>query len=308
MEFLDVVRRRKTTNGAFRPDPVSEEHQRLLMEVAGRAPSQLNSQPWRFVITDNPAVIEQVADISGSSMTTAMSNGTFFERYKPYFLFSAAEMAEQRSGMLFDKLPVPLRPFTRQVFTARGQKVMNQLRVPQTLGAENRKLVAGSPLLLAVMLDRAEYRPGQLSSFYSLFSMGAAMENVWLTTVEIGMGIHNEPGARRLSPIPPLHELIPQLIENLTSTSDPDRSFVPFKGRGDRVVRRRDVDEGERAEFGAVDRRRVAARRARPFPLAADQVERVPVGAERLRGGGAGLYPETGPRGGLGDLLHARAP
>ena len=53
---------------------------------------------------------------------------------------------------------------------------------------------------------------------------------------EIGMGIHNEPGARRLSPIPPLHELIPQLIENLTSTSDPDRSFVPFKGRGDRVV------------------------------------------------------------------------
>ena len=39
------------------------------------------------------------------------------------------------------------------------------------------------------MLDRAEYRPGQLSSFYSVFSMGAAMENVWLTTVELGMGI-----------------------------------------------------------------------------------------------------------------------
>ncbi len=39
------------------------------------------------------------------------------------------------------------------------------------------------------MLDRSEYRPGQLSSFYSVFSMGAAMENVWLTTVELGMGI-----------------------------------------------------------------------------------------------------------------------
>ena len=53
MEFLDVVRRRKTTNGPFLPDPVSEEHQRLLMELAGRAPSQLNSQPWRFVISTN---------------------------------------------------------------------------------------------------------------------------------------------------------------------------------------------------------------------------------------------------------------
>ena len=189
MEFLDVVRRRRTTNGPFRPDPVREEHQRLLMDVAGRAPSQLNSQPWRFVLTEDRAVIEQVAEISGASMTTAMSNGTFFERYRPYFRFSAAEMEERRDGMLFDKLPAPLRPFTRQVFTRRGQRLMNQLRVPQTLGSENRKLVAGSPLLVAALLDRGEYRPGELSAFYSVFSMGAAVENIWLTTVELGMGI-----------------------------------------------------------------------------------------------------------------------
>jgi len=189
MEFLDVVRRRKTTNGPFLPDPVTEEHQRLLLEVAGRAPSQLNSQPWRFVVIERPETIRQIAAISGESMTAAMSNGTFFERYKRYFRFSAAEMESRRDGMLFDKLPAPLRPFTRQVFTARGQKLMNTLRVPQTLGEENRKLVAGSPLLLAVLLDRGEYRPGELSGFYSVFSMGAAMENLWLTTVELGMGI-----------------------------------------------------------------------------------------------------------------------
>src|SRR5690606_17677433 len=189
MEFLDVVRRRKTTNGPLAPDPVSEEHQRLLMEGASRAPSQLNSQPWRFVLIEERDTIEQIARISGESMTTAMSNGTFFERYKPYFRFSREEMAQKRSGMLFDKLPAPLRPLTGQVFTKRGQKLMNTMRVPQLLGEENRKLVAGAPLLLGVMLDRAEYRPGELSSFYSVFSMGAAMENVWLTTVELGMGI-----------------------------------------------------------------------------------------------------------------------
>ena len=189
MDFLDVVRRRKTTNGPFLPDPVSEEHQRLLMELAGRAPSQLNSQPWRFVIVEEKDTIEKIAAISGESMTEAMSNGTFFERYKPYFRFSAEEMATRRDGMLFDKLPAALRPFTSQVFTARGQKLMNTMRVPQKLGEENRRLVAGSPMLLGVMLDRSEYRPGELSSFYSVFSMGAAMENVWLATVELGMGI-----------------------------------------------------------------------------------------------------------------------
>ncbi|KAF8074735.1 dihydroxyacetone kinase [Lyophyllum atratum] len=49
--------------------------------------------------------------------------------------------------------------------------------------------------------------------------------------IEIGMGIHNESGNRRLSPSPPLNELIPQLLDLLTSTSDPERSFLPFRGQ-----------------------------------------------------------------------------
>ena len=189
MELRDAIAARRTTNGAFLPDPVSPEHQRILMEVAARAPSQLNSQPWRFVLVESRDTVAEVARISGASMTTAMGNGTFFERYKRYFRFSAEEMESSRSGMLFDRLPAPLRPFTRSVFTRRGQFVMNLLRVPRTLGRQNRDLVAGSPLLLGVMLDRAEYRPGELSGFYSLFSMGAAMENVWLSTTELGLGI-----------------------------------------------------------------------------------------------------------------------
>ena len=189
MELFEAIRRRRTTNGPFLPDPVRPEHQRLLLELAGRAPSQLNSQPWRFVLVEQRSTIDEVARISGESMTEAMSNGTFFERYKHHFRFSKAEMERRRDGMLFDKLPAPLRPFTGQVFTRRGQAAMNALRVPQSLGAANRDLVAGSPLLLGVMLDRAEHRPGVLSSFYSTFSMGAAMENAWLATVELGLGI-----------------------------------------------------------------------------------------------------------------------
>ena len=156
MEFLDVVRSRKTTNGHFLPTPVSEAHQRLLMEVAGRAPSQLNSQPWRFVLIESRDTIEKIAAISGESMTTAMSNGTFFERYKRYFRFSEEEMEKRRDGMLFDKLPALLRPFTKQVFTKRGQKVINAARIPQTLGEENRKLVAG-----CATADRRAARPGR---------------------------------------------------------------------------------------------------------------------------------------------------
>ncbi len=189
MDFLDVLRKRKTTNGPFLPDPVTPEHQRLLVEVAGMAPSHFNSQPWRFVLVDDKNTIERVAEISGQSMTQLLEEGTFWKRYRPYFRFSEAEMEKRRDGIYFDQLPAVVKPFTKQVFSGTGQAIMNRFGVPKTLGEDNRKLVAGSPLVLAVMLDKTEYRPGELSGFYSMFGMGAAMENIWLTTTALGMGI-----------------------------------------------------------------------------------------------------------------------
>ena len=189
MDFLDVVRRRKTTNGPFLPNPVKPEHQRLLVEVAGMAPSHFNSQPWRFVIIDDRGTIEEIARISGESMTKVFREGIFFKRYRPYFRFSEEEMERRRDGIYFDQLPKVLKPFTRQVFSNTAGALMNRLGVPKTLGEDNRRLVSGSPLILAVLLDKTEYRPGELSGFYSIFGMGAAIENIWLTTVELGMGI-----------------------------------------------------------------------------------------------------------------------
>jgi hypothetical protein len=98
-------------------------------------------------------------------------------------------MEERRDGIHFDQMPAILKPFSRQIFSNTGQAVMNRFGVPRTLGEDNRKLVAGSPLLLAVLLDKREYVPGELSGFYSVFGMGAAVENIWLTTVALGMGI-----------------------------------------------------------------------------------------------------------------------
>ncbi|KAJ7146489.1 Dak1 domain-containing protein [Mycena epipterygia] len=57
------------------------------------------------------------------------------------------------------------------------------------------------------------------------------------TEIEIGLGIHNESGNKRLSPIPPLSELIPLLLDYITLTSDTERAFLPFKNDGkDEVV------------------------------------------------------------------------
>ncbi len=161
----------------------------MLVEFAGMAPSHFNSQPWRFVLVDDKGIIEAVARISGESMRRLMEEGTFWRRYRPYFRFSEEEMEKRRDGIHIDQLPKVLKPFRRQIFSNTGQSVMNRFGVPKMLAEDNRKLVAGSPLLLAVLLDRTEYRPGELSGFYSVFGMGAAVENVWIATTALGMGI-----------------------------------------------------------------------------------------------------------------------
>ena len=189
LSLLEAIRTRRTTNGHFDPRPVSLEHQHLLIEVAERAPSHFNSQPWRFILIDDPDVRGRIAEIGGRTMQQLMEAGTFFNRYRKYFRFSKEEMDERRDGIFIDKMPAALRPFIKQVFNEKVQKLLIKLGIPKLLGEDNRKLVAGSPLILGVLLDKEEYKPGELSGFYCTLSMGMAVEHIWLTAGELGMGI-----------------------------------------------------------------------------------------------------------------------
>ena len=65
----------------------------------------------------------------------------------------------------------------------------------------------------------------------------AAKSHLAANEVEIGMGIHNEPGHTRLSPVPERSKLIEQMLGLILSTTDKERSFLPLKNDGsDEVV------------------------------------------------------------------------
>ena len=189
MTLREAIKTRKTSNGHFEPRPVSIEHQRMLIEAAERAPSHFNSQPWRFVLIDDPLVRSKVATIGGRTMTQLIEGGTFFTRYRKYFRFSEEEMNERRDGIFIDQMPLALRPFIKQVFSDNVMNVLSKLGVARLLGEDNRKLIEGSPLLLAVLLTKEEYKPGELSGYYCTLSAGMAIEHIWLMTGDLGMGI-----------------------------------------------------------------------------------------------------------------------
>ncbi|MES2766932.1 MAG: nitroreductase family protein [Bacteroidota bacterium] len=189
MEFMDAVRNRKTTNGEFLKTPVSIEHQHLLIEAGSRAPSHFNSQPWQFILIDDEKIRLKIAECSGNSMTRLMEEGKFFQRYKKYFRFSKEEMSQKRDGIHIDQLPLPLRPFKEKIFGKTAMSLMNSLGVPKILGQDNVKLVADSPLILAALLNKEEYKPNELTGFYCVLSLGMAIENIWLTCGTVNLGI-----------------------------------------------------------------------------------------------------------------------
>ena len=49
MQTIEAIEQRKSVRG-YRPDPVPKEILRRILEIAGRAPSAMNSQPWEFAV------------------------------------------------------------------------------------------------------------------------------------------------------------------------------------------------------------------------------------------------------------------
>ncbi|MBM7844215.1 MULTISPECIES: nitroreductase family protein [Herpetosiphon] len=189
MDLLDAIRSRRTTNGPFEDRPLDPAHVRTILEMAACAPSHFNSQPWRFVVIQDQATRMQLADIAGESMQKLMAGGRFWQRYRKYFRFSKKEVDQRGDGILIDNLPAVLKPFAKYIFTERGGELMAKFQVPKVLGKDARKLVAGSPLILGITLDKSEYKPDDLSGMYSLLSLGAVMQTIWLTATSLGIGM-----------------------------------------------------------------------------------------------------------------------
>jgi nitroreductase len=61
MTFLDLAHKRQSDRG-YNDRPVSREQIERCLEAARLAPSACNSQPWFFVVVDDPALRLQVAE------------------------------------------------------------------------------------------------------------------------------------------------------------------------------------------------------------------------------------------------------
>ena len=60
--LLDLVKKRRTVR-QFKPNPVPEGYVEKILEVARWAPSGFHTQPWEFVVIDDPAVKRGIIEV-----------------------------------------------------------------------------------------------------------------------------------------------------------------------------------------------------------------------------------------------------
>ncbi|HAY33841.1 MAG TPA: nitroreductase [Bacteroidetes bacterium] len=189
MDLIDAIKNRRTANSGFADKEVSEEHIELLIRMASHSPSHFNSQPWRFIIIDDKEIIKKIAVTAGDAMTELMDDGRFWKQYRKYFRFSEEEMEMTKDGIHIDHLPAFLKPFAKSIFSEAGGKIISRFKVSRILGNDEEKLVSTSPLLFAIVLTKEEYKKEELSGIYSVISMGAVIQTLWLVTTSVGMGM-----------------------------------------------------------------------------------------------------------------------
>jgi nitroreductase len=166
MDIVEVIQQRKSIR-AFKPDPVPQGVLSKIAEVALRAPSWANTQPWELAIVAGAkleAIKEAVSTQRGVRYLPDFPGPEEFpDVYKRRFQDLAAKMSEAaKKGKPGDK-------------KAKGW----YLQGPRLYGA---------PAAIYILVDRSFYeQPGGLN-VWPVFDCGLIAQNIMLLATDCGLG------------------------------------------------------------------------------------------------------------------------
>jgi len=160
MDISDAVNQRKSIR-AFKPDPVSVDLLKKILEEAIRAPSWANTQPWEFVV----------------------ATGEPLERIRAGFLEKAG------TSPSFD---VPRPPEFPDRYAARIRVLDRQNRLVTPKDWESRRVQNfrhyGAPVVIYILTSRDFYYQPKGLNVWALYDCGAVAQNIMLLATKYGLG------------------------------------------------------------------------------------------------------------------------
>ncbi len=163
MDIIDAILNRRSIRD-FKPDPVPKEILKKVLEIAGRAPSAENTQPWEFtVITGNVLDKIRQANIEKLNSGAPVHPDLVHKGWPPGSVYRRrqVEVAKQ----IFQRMEIPRDDMEKRAqWMERGFRYFN------------------APAVIIVSVDRSlpKHRP--------LFDIGGVTQTICLAALEYGLG------------------------------------------------------------------------------------------------------------------------
>jgi nitroreductase len=163
MKISEAIRARKSIRG-FKPDPISKDILRDILEIACRAPSGMNTQPWRILVATGGTL-----DAIKKENIEKLRAGEMPKEEHPVVGWAPDSVYRQRQVAL-----------AMQIFRLMGIKREDKEERARWLERGFRFFDA--PAAIILLTD------GALAEGTSILDMGAIMQSICLAALEYGLG------------------------------------------------------------------------------------------------------------------------
>ncbi len=163
MEIVEAIRARKSIR-AFKPDPIKKEMVKEILEIATRAPSGTNTQPWEFFVLAGE-VLEKVKQAN----VEHLKSGT---PPNPEISFAISN-----PDTVYQKRRVEL---TKQLFQL--MDIAREDKEKRTAWLERGFRYFDAPVAIIISVDRL------LSEEGPLIDIGSVMQTICLAALNYGLG------------------------------------------------------------------------------------------------------------------------
>jgi nitroreductase len=167
MDIIEGINQRRSIR-AFKSDPVPKEVLEEIMELALRAPSYDNTQPWEF----------------------AIASGTKLKEIRQAFAEKASAEEPNPDIPLVAEFPQPYdtrrRVLGRKIFELKGIRREDKEKRMWWLLQGLRSFEA--PCVIYIYIDRSFYLEGGKPNIWPVFDCGSVAENIMLLATRYGLG------------------------------------------------------------------------------------------------------------------------
>lgn len=183
MDVLAAIRKRKSIRG-YKPDPVPREILREIIEIAERAPSAMNTQPWEITV-----VTGKILDNIRQSQIELLKAGATPEVKIPSKPFEGKYRQRQMDLAI-------------QIFKLMG--IAREDKDKRAEWLERGYRFFDAPVAIILTVDRS------IDKTYSQFDIGAISQTICLAALEYGLGTCIEDQGIAFSAVVRKHAQIPE--------------------------------------------------------------------------------------------------